>query len=1015
MAEKIKTSPNKEKQKAKLSLHLSIPILLTVLIQLVTFLATMALGGEFRDLRQYAYDTLVEKTENRCNYMRTELQGKPALVQEYSEQINHMVAGILAENHATVAQLQQDKDLNRSIIETSVETLSDLLRRSQANDAYFILETGDLYADEGTGNGKAALYLRNVDPRSGSGYSDFLMEIGYTSLSQNYGITRHSGWSLYFMPDPEDMENFDFYYRTIQTARENSDLAQSSLGYWSGFSQPSSMTTASMKYTLPLIAEDGTVYGVLGIGLTESTILSNIPSHDFLTETACYVLGRSTNGDTFDVLTYSGSSYSQLMGDADTLHVSSMDEIYNFEKVTDVALVGSVQYMDLYGRSSPFSEEQWALVSVADRSTVLRPLLFLRQMLFISALISLLAAAVIAVWSCFRLIRPIANAISRMSDNQKYNEIIHFQPSNIYEIDKMTDAITQLQVNSQNFSSQVSRMISIADVGLGTYMYDRADGSVFVGQSLQEFLRSQIPLEQDTVMGRQEFLNNISTEPIRRAIRESMEKLDAGEYEDYSETLFADSEDGSTQWIRFSTVYTDDRSIGILQDITETMLERKRIEFERDYDRLTGLLNRHAYYQQIEELFHDAEKLKTTAFIMIDLDNLKYVNDTYGHDFGDDYIKTTATILTAFRGYGGIVSRISGDEFNICLPGFDSKEEAREIIDRVRDQLLQGSCLLADGSHFRIRASIGVAWYPDDAQSYETLMKYADFAMYTIKHSTKGEIAEFDMNTYTANSVLLTGVEEMNRIIDEARVKYAFQSIVSARTGELYGYEALMRVQSKIFLSPLELLRTAKTNAKLYEIERLTWTRALADFQALEDAGKIEKDVHLFINSIADVAPAEEDRSLLENQYAHLMERVVVEILESESSNTDNVIRKKQMIERWGGQMALDDFGTGYNSEYALLTIHPHIVKIDRTIISGCDKDISRRVLIQNLVNLARTKQILVLAEGVETQEEMESVIACGVDLMQGYYFGHPLFEPLPLSPETVRQILRAAEGRKEG
>ena len=308
MTKKLNPYKKKEKQKVKLSLRLSIPILLVVVFQIFTFMITMVIGGEFRDIRQYANNTLIEKTENRCNYIRTELQEKPAIVQEYSEQINSLVTGILKENNATIAQLQTDKDLNRSIIESSVEIITDLLRRSQTNGAYLILETGELYYDEGAGTEKAALYLRDLDPKSGTGFSDLLMEIGYPYLSQRYGMTRHSGWSMYFVPDPKDTKNFDFYYRTIETAMENRGLSQSDLGYWSGFSRTSSITTPSIKYTVPLIAEDGTVYGVLGVGMTESAILSNIPSHDFLMETACYVLGRTTSGDNFDVMTYSGSA-----------------------------------------------------------------------------------------------------------------------------------------------------------------------------------------------------------------------------------------------------------------------------------------------------------------------------------------------------------------------------------------------------------------------------------------------------------------------------------------------------------------------------------------------------------------------------------------------------------------------------------------------------------------------------------------------------------------------------------
>ncbi|MCH5286618.1 MAG: EAL domain-containing protein [Christensenellaceae bacterium] len=987
--------------------RMSIPILLVVIFQLITFVAVLVFGGEFRNIREYAYNTLVEKTENRCIYIRDELQERQILVQEYVGQIDSMVAGILEERGASIADLQTDKDLNRSIVESSVSLISGLLRRSMANDAYLILETGDLYADEGKSNAKAALYLRNVDPNSGSDNGELLMEVGYTTIVQNYGITRHSGWSMYFTPDPEDMENFGFYYTTLQTARENSGLSQNALGYWSGFSKPSSMITPSMKYTLPLIAQDGTVYGVLGVGMTESNVLSNIPSYDFLNETACYVLGHSVVSNTFDIMCYSGSSYGVLLGRADKLHIRDKAEegIYDFDMVTDVDLVGSVQYMDMYGASSPYADEGWALISVADRSSVLRPVNFLREMLALSAVLSLAVAAIVAVLSCTGLIRPISEASKLMKAKRKYHEVIRFRPSNIYEIDEMMDAITQLQINVQNFSSQVSKMISIADVGLGTFMYDRTDDSVFIGQSLIKILNLELPQDEDAVMGREEFLNHISHQEIRSVISVGLKIAQSKAPEDYSEVYKINQPDGDATWLRVGYTYSPGSAIGIVQDITETVLEKERIEYERDYDSLTGLMNRHAYYRRIEDLFRDKSKLGITAFVMTDLDHLKYVNDTYGHDFGDDYIKTAATILEKFQNYGGIVARISGDEFNVCLPGFASKEEAREVIAQVRAELLQGSCLLADGTHFRVRASMGVSWYPDDAASYELLMKYADFAMYTIKHSTKGEIAEFDMGSYTMDSVLLTGVEELNRVIEDRSVRYAFQSIISAKTGKVYGYEALMRVQSKIFQSPLELLRTAKTSAKLYEIERLTWSRSLEDFQNLIDAGHIEDGAHIFINSIANCRLEDGDIELIETTHANLLGQVVLEVLESEKTSEAFAAHKRFYVKKWNAQIALDDFGAGYNSEYALLSVQPNIVKIDRSIINGCDKDASRRMLISNLVRLARSKEILVLAEGVETESEMKTVISCGVDLLQGYYLAYPLFEPQPIAPDITEMI----------
>ena len=391
MVPNLNRAPKNGGRKVKLSVRLSIPILLVVILQLVTFFAILALVGEFGNIRQYAYSTLEEKTANRRNYVQTQLQGSPTVVQEYSAQINSLVAGILEEKHATIAQVQTDRDLDRDILEASVDTMVELMRRASVNDAYLILESGELYADQGFGDAKAALYLRDLDPRAGSGYDDLMMEVGFTSIAQGFGITRDSGWSLYFTADRSDGKNYDFYYKTLQTARENPTLALSNLGYWSGFSKISVQATASMKYSLPLIADDGTVYGVIGIGLTDNTVLSNIPSYDFLSETACYVLGRAASDNGFEVLTHSGSSFGRLVGTAETLRVGEMLEegIWDFDMSGDIALAGSVQYIALYDEDSPYAGEQWALISVADRGSVLRPLTRLVQMLLLSTVVSL--------------------------------------------------------------------------------------------------------------------------------------------------------------------------------------------------------------------------------------------------------------------------------------------------------------------------------------------------------------------------------------------------------------------------------------------------------------------------------------------------------------------------------------------------------------------------------------------------------------------------------------------------
>lgn len=997
-------------KKKKMLMRLLIPMLFLILFQLATFFSVLTIGGEFSFIKKYAYDTLTEKTRNRTSYIEKELCQKITFVHESAKKINDVVRNKLNEKNMDISKLKTDKDLNREIMEASVDDIIYLLRRSLANDVYIVFETGDLYSDSMSPDAKSSMYLRDLDPSTDSGYKDLLMEVGYSSISKDFGIILDSGWKARLEADPDDVQNYDFYYRTMENAQQNNTFPIERLGYWSGFSNINRNSVGSMKYTVPLIADDGTVYGVIGIGLTEKNILVNLPPNDFVNESACYVLcNGNDNSDIFNICMHSGASFNRLMGSQETLRPDEQldEDIYSFPLESDISAVGNIQIMNLYNSESVYAEDQWALISVAEKSDVLFVFTNLIKMLVISALISVATSIIVIAISCGNVVKPLSAVIKTMNSKREYNEAIRFQSTKIYELDKLTDAITQLQVNVQNFSSQVSKMIRIADVGLCTFMYDSMDDSVFVGQSMLKLLNLSVEYEEDIVISRQLFLENIIADETKQIITECLSGKSGETETSFSKEYSIPQEDGNLIWMRLSVVCSANKTIGVLQDITNTVLEKQRIEYERDYDSTTGLLNRHAYYHRVNDLFGHPEKLGVSAIVMLDLDNLKYVNDTYGHDFGDDYIKTAATVLKGFHKYGGIVSRLSGDEFNICLSGFSSKEEVRKVISEIREQLLNSYCLLSDGTHYKIRASAGIAWYPEDSTSSELLMKYADFAMYTIKHTTKGEIAEFDMNAYAKDSVLITGIEEMNKIIDECRIRYAFHSIISAKDGQIYGYEALMRPQSAILHSPSELLRIAKTGAKLYEIERLTWFEALRAFRKQRDAGNIPENAYIFVNTISNSVLEQSDIEIIERENGSLLSKVVMEIIESEDVNEECNVQKLNSIQKWNARLALDDFGTGYNSDYALITMHPDIIKIDRSIISGCDKDISRRTIIGNLVKLANTKNIKVLAEGVETEGELRTVIEIGVDLLQGYFINRPVFEPQPIEQEVIDKIKR--------
>lgn len=209
--------------------------------------------------------------------------------------------------------------------------------------------------------------------------------------------------------------------------------------------------------------------------------------------------------------------------------------------------------------------------------------------------------------------------------------------------------------------------------------------------------------------------------------------------------------DGSTHYItlRITHIMGESASeVGLAEDMTTTVLEQQRIEHERDYDTLTGLYRRRAFDRACEALFQQPEKLGCAALLMMDLDNLKQINDTYGHDWGDQYIRQTGQCFAANTPANTICSRLSGDEFLIFFYGYQDQAQLRAQLELLSAALQRSVSILPNGKQLHISISGGIAWYPTDGHDLLTLKKYADFAMYQVKHSHKGRMCDFDIGSY---------------------------------------------------------------------------------------------------------------------------------------------------------------------------------------------------------------------------------------------------------------------------
>lgn len=476
------------------------------------------------------------------------------------------------------------------------------------------------------------------------------------------------------------------------------------------------------------------------------------------------------------------------------------------------------------------------------------------------------------------------------------------------------------------------------------------------------------------------------------------------EIENENERIYCIKKYVGLRYVRLKMRKEADREIGIAEDITTSYLERQRIEHERDYDVLTGLYNRFSFQRHMDYLFEHSEQLKIAALVMIDLDNLKKINDAFGHDWGDNYIRQCGKCFQENVPEKTICARVSGDEFYLFLYGFDNQEEIRQRLISMTSIMQHRTVLLPNGNKMNLSASIGISWYPQDSIYFDFLKKYADFAMYQVKKSTKGNLAEFDKALYEDEKHDRQMHLEFYQLIEKEQLTYHFQPILSAKNGEIIAYEALMRSQLATLKNPEMILRIAREENKLEDVERICIFKSTETFDQLRKNKLVKEDALLFINSIASVSLNDEDRERFHRYFSHIQSQIVVEVTEEENMSEEALIRKRE-TKGFSGMFALDDYGSGYNTEINLLNLSPKYIKIDLTIVRNIDKDFDKQQLVSNIVEYAHQREGYIIAEGIETKEELLKVLELGVDYLQGYYLSYPQLNPQEVSNESIKTI----------
>ncbi|WP_406666231.1 EAL domain-containing protein [Gallaecimonas sp. GXIMD1310] len=474
------------------------------------------------------------------------------------------------------------------------------------------------------------------------------------------------------------------------------------------------------------------------------------------------------------------------------------------------------------------------------------------------------------------------------------------------------------------------------------------------------------------------------------------------------------------QWLTITRLQDDDHQasnyIAVFSDLTERKAAEARIAFLAYHDALTELPNRTLLVDRADQALMQAKRDDhSLALLYLDLDRFKAINDSLGHHIGDELLKAVVSRLKPLLRESDTLCRQGGDEFLILLPHIEKSHEVQHIIDRILHAM--SAPFQIDGHRLWISTSIGVACYPEDGDSSAQLLRKADTALYHAKDSGRSTYSFFDRHMDQDINDRLVMETALKDAIGTEQLQLHYQPLMDVKTGNVAGVEALIRWRSPLLgqVSPGRFIPLAEETGLIISLGDWvleTACRQLAAWQQQGFSGVMA--VNLSIRQLVqpNFVP----------QLAHLLEKTGVrpqnlELELTESLMMENIsvcLEAVQGLKKLGIHLSIDDFGTGYSSLSYLKRFDVDNLKIDQSFVHGLRSDNSQaRPLIRAIVQMAHSLSLKVIAEGVETAEQLAVLRDEGVDMAQGYLFAKPIpaneAEALLFKSVTVRSDAFAA------
>lgn len=453
----------------------------------------------------------------------------------------------------------------------------------------------------------------------------------------------------------------------------------------------------------------------------------------------------------------------------------------------------------------------------------------------------------------------------------------------------------------------------------------------------------------------------------------------------------------------------DPGMVQVFPDITDRKKAQDDLFQQANYDALTGLPNRVLATDRLEQSLRKAARTSQhVAVVFIDIDNFKHINDALGHAFGDRLLLKVAECLARCMRDSDTVARWGGDEFLVITPDLQSLEQVEVVVNKIFEEL--GNPIVVEHREFNTSASIGVSGYPDDAENVDALLSNADVAMYQAKSAGKNTHRFYtaDMNKKISRRLEIEA--ELRHAIERNELALFYQPMINLSSVKVCGAEALLRWNSSALgmIPPDQFIPLAEESGLIVSIGNWVIDTACRDAARWVAEGFF--DIRIAIN----ISSRQIRRSdFIETMQATLRkyrlgpETVVIEITESLllEENDDNM-RALDALSRSGLHLSLDDFGTGYSSLSYLKRFPFNEVKIDRSFVRDITTDASDAALCKAIIAMAKSLNLMVIGEGVETKEQLDFLTEHGAHYVQGYYFSPAI------AAEEFFDFLKQSDGR---